>query len=137
MSNFRIAKGLKIKLEPHGECVIHARLSNGEIQLFRTSNHEFFSLSEEKFVEGVLDGVVEFIYDESLKSGHKNKFAFSFIEFAPPKLRKEALRRYRYVSEIINRTIKSITEETILPVIREVAQRIEDLNPPSFTSVYR
>lgn len=137
MPNFRIAKGLKIKLEPHGECVIHARLSNGELQLFRTSNHDFFSLSEEKFVAGVFDGAVEFIYDESSKSGHKNKFAFSFVEFAPPKQRKEALRRYRYVIEIINRGIENITEETILPVIKYVAQKIEDLNPPSFSSIYR
>lgn len=137
MPNFRIAKGLKIRLEPQGECVIHARLSNGELQLFKTSNHEFFSLSEDKFVESVFDGAIQFIYDESSKSGHKNKFAFSFVEFAPPNLRKEALRRYRYVSEIINRAIKSITEETILPVIKEVAQRIEDLKPPSFSSVYR
>lgn len=137
MPNFRIAKGLKIKLEPHGECVIHARLSNGELQLLRTENHEFFSLSEEKFIAGVFDGAVEFIYDESSKSRHKNQFAFSFVEFAPPTLRKEALRRYRYVIEIINRNIKIITKETILPVIEDVAKKIEDSNPPSFSSIYR
>ncbi len=137
MPNFRIAKGLKIRLEPQGECVIHARLSNGELQLFRTSNHEFFSLPEEKFVEGVFDGAIEFIYDESSKSGNKNKFAFSFVEFAPPALRKEALRRYRYVSEIINRNIEIITKENVLPIIKDVAKKINDLNPPSFITVYR
>jgi putative transposase len=137
MTNFRIAKGQKLNIEPYGESIIHTRLSNGELQLFKTSNHEFFSLSEEKLVAGVFDGAVEFVYDESSKSSRKNQFAFSFIEFAPERLRKEALRRYRYVVEIINRNIKNITKETVLPLIKEVSQKIQDLNPPSFISIYR
>ncbi|MCD9186339.1 MAG: Mu transposase C-terminal domain-containing protein [Pyrinomonadaceae bacterium] len=137
MPNFRIAKGLKLNIEPYGESIVHARLSNGEIQLFRTSNHEFFSISEEKFVAGIIDGVIEVIYDKSSESIQKRQFAFSFIEFAPPALRKEALRRYRYVAEIINKGLQVITEETILPLIKEVAKKIKDANPPSLTSIYR
>ncbi|MET0752748.1 MAG: Mu transposase C-terminal domain-containing protein, partial [Pyrinomonadaceae bacterium] len=52
-------------------------------------------------------------------------------------MRKEALRRYRYISEIINRNIKIITEKNVLPVIKDVAQKINDLKPPSFITVYR
>src|SRR5215204_6566410 len=103
MPNFRIAKGLKFALEPNGECVIHSRLANGELQFIQTSNHEFFSLTEEKFVAGIFDGVIKLIYDEFSKSGRKNQFAFSYVEFAPPILRKETSRRFRYVSEIINK----------------------------------
>lgn len=137
MPNFRIAKGLKFILEPHGECVIHSRLSNGELQFIQTSNHEFFSLTEEKFVASVFEGMIKFVYDESSKSGRKNQFAFSYVEFAPPALRKETLRRYRYVSEIINRGVEKITEENLLPIIKDVAKKIQDSNPPSFTTLYR
>jgi len=137
MPNFRIAKGLRLNIEPFGESIIHARLSNGELQLFKTSNHEFFSLPEDKFIAGVFDGTIEFIHDESSKKIYKNQFAFSFVEFAPEPLRKEALRRYRYVSEIFNRNIEIITKKTVLPVIKNVSQKIQDLDPPSFTSIYR
>lgn len=137
MPNFRIAKGLKFNLESSGECVVHARLSNGELQFMKISSHEFFSLTEDKFITGVFDGTVRFIYDESSDLNKKNRFAFSYIEFAPPSLRKEALRRYRYVSEIINNEIKNITEENLLPLIKTVAKKIRDLNPPSFITLYR
>ena len=139
MPNFRIAKNLKLKILPHGECKVHARLSNGEIQFFKTANNEFFSLTEEKFIAGVFDGAVEVVYDESStsKAERKNQFPFSFVEFAPPALRKEALRRYRYVIEIINRDINTITEETVISVIKEVSQKIGDSSPPSLSSIYR
>lgn len=137
MPNFRIAKGQKVNVEPYGESIIQARLSDGEIQLFKTSNHEFFSLSEEKFVAGIFDGAIKFVYEENSKTENRKPFAFSFVEFAPPALRKEALRRYRYVIEIVNRNIKAVTEENILPIIKIVARKIGDLNPPSFISVYR
>jgi putative transposase len=41
------------------------------------------------------------------------------------------------VIEIINNNIESITERTVLPLVKEVAEKIKDLDPPSFISVYR
>jgi putative transposase len=137
MSNFRIAKGLKLRIHPHGECIIHARLSDGEIRLCRTSDYEFFSLPEEKIVEGLFSGAIEVIDDsQPLSSGRKN-FSVSFVEFATPEQRKEALRRYKYIAEILKQKIEKITKETIQPIIEEVARKIEDTNPPSIITVYR
>lgn len=136
MSNFRIAKGLKLRIYPHDECIIHARLSN-EIRLCRASDFEFFSLPEEKIVEGLLSGAIEAINDsQSLSSGRKN-FSVSFVEFASPEQRKEALRRYKYIAEIIRQKIEKINKELIQPVIEKIARKIEDINSPSLTTIYR
>jgi putative transposase len=137
MSNFRIAKGLKLRIHPHGECVIHARLSDGEIRLCRASDFEFFSLPEEKIVEGLFSGAIEIIDDNQAASSSKKNFSVSFVEFATHEQRKEALRRYQYIAEIIRRKIERITKQKILPVIADVARKIEDLNPPSNITVYR
>ena len=135
MSNFRIAKGLKLIIHPHGECIINARLSDGEIRLCRTSDFKFFSLPEEKIVEGLLSGAIEAI-DGNQSSGKKN-FSVSFVEFATPEQRKEALRRYKYIAEILKQKIEKITKEVIQPVIEKIARKIEDTNPPSTITVYR
>ena len=136
MSNFRIAKDLKLRIHPHGECVIQARLSDGEIRLYRTSDFEFFSLPEEKIVEGLLSGAIEAVDSNQSSSGKKN-FSVSFVEFATPEQRKEALRRYKYIAEILKQKIEKITKEVIQPVIEKIAREIEDTNPPSIVTVYR
>lgn len=137
MSSYRIAKNLKLRIHPHGECIIHTRLSDGEIRLCRTADYEFFSLPEEKIIEGLFSGAIEIIDDSQPTSSGKKNFSVSFVEFASLEQRKEALRRYQYVAEILKQKIKKTTKEMIQQIIEAVSRKIEDAKPPSSITFYR
>lgn len=138
MNRIQLRKGLHLLL--HGqEYSVEERLPNGEIQLKNLLTNTSSKLKETVLTQLLFKGELQFIDSNCSEAKKRRKKRFTHSDFTelPAALRKEAKRKYSYVSRVLESTPEKQTAKTLKPVIAEVSQKIEDSKPPSWSTLYR
>jgi len=141
MNRIWLRKGLCFRLAGR-DCVIEERLSNGDLRIKDSASGDCFVRSYEQLLEALADGQLDFSEKVSVPKGLKNEEkAMQILEAdfseMPRSWREESKRRLSYISEIVNRRVTSLTENTLRPLISNVAQAIGDAVKPSWRTVCR
>ncbi len=69
-------------------------------------------------------------------TGKKDYFTADFTQITE-ELRCEAKRKYRYVEAVLKSHLPTRTQSSLQPVIEQIAQEINDSNPPNWLTLYR
>jgi putative transposase len=127
------------------EYLIDRRLRNGELRIKDTATNEYRPVPELELVEALFDGNLEFLAEGTDYSFAQARSAQSYVadlsvlDETDPKQKKrkeEARRKYRYVNEVLTKSLSKLTQETLEPLIAQVALLISDSNPPCWSTLY-
>jgi putative transposase len=126
------------------EYVIDQSLPNRELRIKDMATNEYRPVPEIELVEALFDGELEFLGEDTFlqaqgQSARSYVQDLSILDEDDPKQKKrkeETRRKYRYVNEILTSSVSKLTKESLEPLINEVAFRIEDAEPPSWSTIY-
>lgn len=142
MPEYRFEPGMHF-LQQGREYVVEDYLLGSKLQIKDLVSCEFTSRPVEELVEALFDGSLEMLGDNNNASFLEAKIAKSRVNDLSylnddDKRKIEAYRRLEYVQEINRRGIVRFTSKTLLPVAKEVHQKISDTqNVPSWSSLRR
>lgn len=144
MAGQRFRKDMHILFKGR-EYLIDQRLRNGELRIEDIATNEYKPVPELDLVEALFDGNLEFLAEGSIGSFAQARSArgyvadLSVLDEKDPKQKKrkeQAKRRYRYVSEVLAKGLSKLTQETLDPLIAQVALLINDPHPPCWSTLY-
>lgn len=115
--------------------VVERRTENGEIQIRDISNNDYLTFPDSELIDALFAGELE-IVNRNVESGKLPDFVDD-LSLLPENKREEAKRRYSYVQRCCDKGITKITKKVFEPIIKEVAEEINDSKPPAWISVYR
>lgn len=140
MSNYRLRKGLHVRLKGLGEHVIETRLPGGGFQLRNVATNEYRPIEECDLVARFFDGDIEILGDEqgaTLAGRSSAELLVTDLSLLGENLRQQTRRRQAYVREVGARKLTKLTAETVAPVIDDVSKELGDESPPSWVTLYR
>ncbi len=109
---------------------------NGEALIERTNDGQLTIVTREQLLTDYADGAV--LLRPSEVQPDKDVAAFSRpLDELPETVQTEARRRWHYVETMLATSVAASTRETLKLLIGEVAERINDPNPPSRATVFR
>lgn len=138
MNRIQLRKGLRLILHER-EYIIEQRLPHGEIQLKNILTNTCSNLKEVVLIQLLFKGELQFI-DNGLSEDiqqRNTKYGDNDFTQLPESLRKEAKRKYSYVSRVLELTPNKQTAKTLEPLIAKVSKEIDDRKPPSWSTLYR
>ena len=138
MTRIQLKKGLHLLLQGQ-EYTIEQRLPTGEVQLRNVLSNTKSSLKEVVLTQLLFQGELQFLGGDERRAKQLDSKGYSSADFTelPSALRKEAKRRYSYVSRVLESTLNKRTAATLEPIISLVSREIEDSQPPSWLTLYR
>ncbi|OKH42931.1 hypothetical protein NIES2101_31975 [Calothrix sp. HK-06] len=113
------------------------RLKNGDFQVIDVATLAISEYSEEALCKLFFDSKLTFKdSSESCKQRKKDyiKADFSQIEIS---LKSSAQRKLKYVKGYLESGLQKRNEESLKPIIAEVAEKLKDDSPPHWITVYR
>lgn len=140
MSRNRFRKGMHIEFRGR-KYAFEKRLPTGEIQIKDIVTNIFKSFPEMELIDALFEGQLEFSDDTRDQNTSRRKTIKNFIDDinmlkdADPR-KKEAKRRYAYIKRIQDHDPTKFTENTLKPLIEEVAETIKDSDKPHWKTVY-
>jgi putative transposase len=140
MSRNRFRKGMHFEFRGR-KYAFEKRLQAGEMQIKDIATNIFKSFPEMELIDALFDGQLEFLGDgrDHTVSGQKSgkRFVDDITMLMDSDLRKkEAKRRYIYIKSIQDHALTKFTENTLEPLIKEVAETIRDSSKPHWKTVY-
>ena len=139
MPQFAFRKGQHVKIGA-SEFLILQRLPESKWQLQNTATGEWCTFMEHDLLDRFATNELSFVpkipggYPVAEKLAEKLQRDLSAY---PPELVALAQLRLQYLKEIDQRQPIAISRRTIEPLIPSVAERIKDINPPSWRTVCR
>ncbi len=92
-------------------------------------------LSEKELVQYFFADQLNFKKSSETKTvNHYQTADFSEI---PESIKAETQRKYNYTFTVLEQKVKTYTSSSLTPIIQQVAQKIEDKNPPAPITLYR
>ncbi|HEX8138917.1 MAG TPA: DDE-type integrase/transposase/recombinase, partial [Pyrinomonadaceae bacterium] len=124
------------------EYVIEERLPNGDIKLTDIAFNESKSVAQDKLLDALFDGQLEFLGDGRTTSSIQRKMVTAFVdditmlESTDPR-KIEFKRRLAYVKQIQAANLSSFNAATLEPIIKRVHREIKDhKSMPCWKTVY-
>jgi putative transposase len=147
MPRGRLSRGAHIFLLGR-EYVIEKRLVDRSIQIKDVALNEYLTVKEDELIDRLFDGSMEFVTVRE-HSSHVNRKSLecvveelSLLDDADPKqrkkkekLKKETIRKYRYVSEVLSQKVVKRTHDSLRPIIDKVKNEVKDPSPPSWLAL--
>lgn len=139
MSRNRFCRGMRLEFRGR-EYVVEQRLPSGELQLKDIATNSIRNESEMGLIDALFEGHLEFLGSGRGHTLIQRKKTENLIDDivmlrdGDPR-KKVAKRRYAYVNAIRGSSLTQFTRRTLEPLIREVAEAIEDRNPPDWKTV--
>lgn len=130
---------MHIRLRGQGECAVEKRLPNGDLQLKRITTNEYTSITEQRFVEALFDGMLEIVSAPEGKTHAEYRSAQKIaaeLSLLDERVKQEVKRRFAYVNAVKARGAK-LAKEILLPIIAGVSQAMNDPSPPSRATLFR
>lgn len=131
------------------EFSVEQLLPDCNIQLKNVATNEGKQITQDGLTDALFDGRAELLGDGDGADRELNKSRLAFEELsllddADPKkkavlekLKNDAKRRYKYAIEIRRRGITTFTENSLRPIREGYSSEINDLSPPSCSSLRR
>lgn len=119
------------------EYVIKKRLSSGEFQICDIVTEVISKISEVALIQCLFRGEMSIDGNQTEATSKNHNYLQSDFTQIPENLRLDAKRKYAYISRVVELDLSAITSETLQPIIKKVAQEINDTNPPSWITLYR
>jgi putative transposase len=140
MSAYRLHRGLHVRLQGHGECVIEKRLPGGSLQLKNIATNQFTTITEEKLIDALFSGALDLLGESNGLSLSENRITrniASELSLLSDSMKEEVKRRFAYVNAIKLAAVKRLTPETLAPIIEKMSRARNDARPPSWITLYR
>ncbi len=120
------------------EYVIKQRLIDGDFQICEVITNNVSTLTENALIQLFFQDELEFKETDisQAKSGKKDYRDADFTQLQE-ELKQEVNRRERYVKAALEKNLTKRNQESLVPIIEQVAQEIEDPKPPSYITLYR
>jgi putative transposase len=134
MNKIQLKQGLHFWYQEQ-EYVIKEHLESQVWQVVELKTGGISPFEEMEFIELVFQGKIVFNPPEH-QIRKKDNFSSNFADF-PEEIRESAKRKYQYIKQVIESNINSKTKASLQPIIREVAQLINDSKPPTWLTLYR
>jgi putative transposase len=117
------------------------RLPTGEMQIKDIVTNILTSFPESELIDGLFNGQLEFLGDTGNHIISRRKTIRNFIDDInmlkdDDSRKKEVKRRYAYIKRIQDHNPAKFTENTLEPLIVEVAETIKDNAKPHWKTVY-
>lgn len=138
MNRMRFRPGTHVWLKGR-KYLIEKRLAQGELLLRETVTENSSQIKETTLIQLWFQGELIFESVETQKvtiTGKKDYFTADFTQIAE-ELRCEAKRKYRYVEAVLKSHLPTRSQSSLQPVIEQIAQEINDSNPPNWLTLYR
>ena len=127
------------------EYVIEGTLPSGELQIRDLVTNEFSATPVSGILNDLFYGDLEIVGDaqnlpflkEKLAASHASDLSMLDRDDKGTVRKREAYRREHYVREIIRRGLTTFTPQSLSPIIEIIGQKINDPNPPSWSTVLR
>ena len=139
MSLNRLRKGQLVKIGATSFLVLQ-KLPNCRWQLQNTATGEWCAIAEDELLDSFARNELSFTVEDganSLTDAVTAKLIPGRSAYPPPELIALARNREQYLKEIDCRQPISITKASMEPLIRSVAERIKDDNPPGWLTLWR
>jgi putative transposase len=137
VNRFQIRPGLHFWLKGR-EYVIKQQLANGELQICEVVTEVLSRITYTALVQLLFREELELQSTESFgvvkRKGNETQADFTQL---PEEIRFEAKRKYSYVSFVLEEDIPQRTPASLQPIIEQVSEQINDLNPPNWLTLYR
>ncbi|MBG1270538.1 DDE-type integrase/transposase/recombinase [Nostoc sp. WHI] len=137
MNRYQLRPGLHFWLKGR-EYVIKQQLANGELQICEVVTEVLSRITYTALVQFLFREELELQSTESFsvvgRKGNENQADFTQL---PEEIRFEAKRKYSYVSFVLEQDIPQRTPASLQPIIEQVSEQINDLNPPNWLTLYR
>lgn len=139
MNRMRFRPGTHVWLKGR-KYLIEKRLAKGELLLRETVTENSSQIKETTLIQLWFQGELVFESAETQKvttTDLKDYFTADDFTSYPEELRCEAKRKYRYVDTVLKSHLPTRTQSSLQPVIEQIAQEINDSNPPNWLTLYR
>lgn len=140
MSAYRLHRGLHVRLQGQGECVIEKRLPNGSLQLKNVATNQYTSVTEEKLIDALFSGALDLLGESngsSLSESRTTRNLASELSLLSEPIKEEVKRRFAYVNAVKLAAVECLTTETLSPIVKKVSCARNDQRPPSCITLYR
>lgn len=136
MNRLQLRKGIHFWWQGQ-EYVIKQHLDNKTWEIINLKTSTISQFQEITLIEMLFKGELVFNYplpkEASQKTGH---YQGNFADFYQD-IRDEAKRKYQYVKGVIESQLNTKTQESLQPIISEIAHLINDSKPPNWLTLYR
>ncbi len=134
---FRFKKDQRILVKGR-EYVILEGLSNGDFKLQDTVSNACMAYAREHLIQGLFSGAVSFVQDYTPQVRECLQANLSADFNALPEEKKDKAKwKLQYILEILNQKLERRVLKAYEPIIKIAAERIQDEEPPSSSSLYR
>lgn len=147
MAVARISRGTHILYRGH-EYIIEKQFRNRDLQIKNVATNEYLTVKESEFIIELFEGHLEFISSSEHRS-HANRKSIEFVveelslldaddpieKIKKEKLKKETIRKYRYVSQALKHGLTTLTAHSLHPIIDKIKIEINDSFPPSWQTL--
>lgn len=147
MAGCRFTHGTHIKLWNH-EYVIDRRLRNGDLRIQNVVTEEFAAFKETDLMKAFVDNELSFLtVNDHCNQVDRKALDFvvedlSVLDDSDPekkakkeKLKRETVRKHRYVIEAVALRVPTLTSQSLRSVIDKVKEQIDDKLPPSWQTL--
>lgn len=132
------------------EYAIDGRIRNRDLRIKDIATDECLTVKESDLISDLFDGELEFLIMRE-RSARVNRRSLEFViedlsllDDSDPvkkkkkeKLKKETLRKHRYVSEVMTQGVRKLTPQSLRPIIDKVKNETNDPSPPSWLTLRR
>lgn len=134
---YRIRKDQRLKLKGREYIVVEA-LTNGDVKLQDAQSNVCIAYPKDHLVQGICNGSVSLIDDNQslVRKALQPNLSLDFTAL-PEEDRADAKRIFEYIKEILEQKMDRKVLKAYIPIIKVVADRIGDANPPSEATLYR
>jgi putative transposase len=130
------------------EYIVVDRLRNRDIRIKNVATGECLSVNENDLIHDWLEGDLEFltVRGNGISTNRRSQDfvveELSLLDDSDPmqkkkkeRLKRETLRKHRYVSEVLAQGLRKLTPQSLRPVIDKVKAEMNDPSPPSWQSL--
>ena len=137
MPRIRFKKGLTFWLNGKQHEIVKC-FGISDFQVIDKTTSTIYEYSEEALCKFLFDSKLTF--DENIiqdKKNHKTDYQGADFSQIDSSLKESAKRKFKYVQRYLKSFEIKRNQECLTPIIKEVAEKIIDDNPPHWTTFYR
>lgn len=137
MPRIRFKKGLTFWLNGKQHEIVKC-FGISDFKVIDKTTSTIYEYSEEALCKFLFDSKLTF--DENIiqdKKNHKTDYQGADFSQIDSSLKESAKRKFKYVQRYLKSFETKRNQECLTPIIKEVAEKIKDDNPPHWTTFYR